>query len=121
MKTIEDRLKCFAQRLYEAAIPCATLMVQGNVLALTPKHILIAMKTGMTTGAFAVLLTFIPFLKKYYDNKFVLAFIIFACTTCADLLNHPSHFWGSYGEALATGLGAVLIFLGVKYASRYKS
>jgi hypothetical protein len=112
MKTLEDRLIHFGQRLYEAAIPCAVLMVQGNILSLTPKHILIAMKTGILTGAFAILLSFIPFLKKYYNNEIVLAFVIFACTTCADLISHPSHFWGEYGEALATGLGAVLIYLG---------
>ena len=121
MKTIEDRLKCFGRRLYEAAIPCAVLMVQGKVLALTPKHILIALKTGVVTGAFATLLTFIPFLRKYYNNEIVLSFIIFVCTSCADILTHPTHFGWETAEALATGLGAVFIFLGLKYASRYKS
>jgi len=113
MKTIEDRLKCFGKRVYEAAIPCALLMVQGKVLALTPKHIMIAMKTGIVTGAFATLLTFIPFLKKHYNNEIVLSFIIFACTTLADLLSHPTHFGSESAEALATGLGAVMIYLGV--------
>ena len=113
MKTIEDRLKCFGKRVYEAAIPCALLMVQGKVLALTPKHIMIAMKTGIVTGAFATLLTFIPFLKKHYNNEIVLSFIIFACTTLADLLSHPTHFGWESTEALATGLGAVMIYLGV--------
>jgi hypothetical protein len=119
MKTIEDRLKCFGRRLYEAAIPCAVLMVQGKVLALTPKHILIALKTGVVTGAFATLLTFIPFLRKYYNNEIVLSFIIFACTSCADILTHPTHFGWATAEALATGLGAVMIYLGVnKIASK---
>jgi hypothetical protein len=113
MKTIEDRLKCFGKRVYEAAIPCALLMVQGKVLALTPKHIMIAMKTGIVTGAFATLLTFIPFLKKHYNNEIVLSFIIFACTTLADLLSHPTNFGWESAEALATGLGAVMIYLGV--------
>ena len=121
MKTIEDKLKCFGQRLYEAAIPCAILMVQVKILDLTPKHILIALKTGVVTGAFATLLTFIPILKKHYDNKIILGFVIFLCTISADLLSHPSHFWGEYGEALMTGLGTVLIFLGVSYAGRFKS
>lgn len=116
-----QKLRIFYKRVYEASIPCAVLMVQGNILGLTPKHILIALKTGILTGAFALLLSFVPYLKQFYNNKVVLAFVIFFCTTSADLLNHPSHFWSSYGEALATGLGAVLIFLGVKYASRYKS
>ena len=39
-----DKLKIFYKRLYEASVPCAVLMVQGNVLALTPKHILIALQ-----------------------------------------------------------------------------
>ena len=30
MKTLEDRLIHFGQRLYEASIPCAILMVKGN-------------------------------------------------------------------------------------------
>jgi uncharacterized membrane protein len=115
------QLSIFYKRVYEASIPCAILMVQGNVLGLTPKHILIALKTGILTGAFAVILSFVPYLKQLYNNKVVLAFVIFACTTSADLLNHPSHFFGEYGEALATGLCAVLIFLGVQYASRSKS
>jgi len=114
------QLSIFYKRVYEASIPCAILMVQGNVLGLTPKHILIALKTGILTGAFALLLSFVPYLKQFYNNKVILAFVIFACTTLADVLNHPSHFGGATTEALATGLGAVLIFLGVKYASRFK-
>ena len=116
-----NKLRIFYKRVYEASIPCAILMVQGNILALTPKHILIALKTGILTGFLAMVLSFIPLLKKHYDNKIILAFVIFACTTSADLLTHPTHFGGATTEALATGLGAVLIFLGVKYASRYKS
>jgi hypothetical protein len=92
-------------------------MVQGNLFALTPKHILIALKTGILTGFFAMVLSFIPLLKKHYENEIILAFVIFLCTVSADLISHPSHFWGEYGEALATGLCAVLIFLGVKYAT----
>ena len=115
------KLHIFYKRVYEASIPCAVLMVQGNILALTPKHILIALKTGILTGFFAMVLSFIPLLKKHYDNKIILGFVIFLCTISADLLNHPSHFWGEYGEALATGFCAVLIFLGVNYASRFKS
>ena len=119
MKTIEDKLKCFGRRLYEAAIPCALFMVQGKVLDLTPKHILIALKTGVVTGAFATLLTFIPLLRKYYNNEIVLSFVIFACTTIADLLSHPTHFGWETAEALATGLGAVMIYLGVnRFASK---
>ena len=117
-----DKLKIFYKRLYEASVPCAVLMVQGNVLALTPKHILIALKTGVLTGFFAMLLSFIPLLKKHYNNKIILGFVIFLCTISADLLNHPSHFWGEYGEALMTGLSAVVIYLGVsKVESRFKS
>lgn len=116
-----DKLKIFYKRIYEASIPCALLMVQGNILTLTPKHILIALKTGMLTGTFAVLLSFIPILKQHYNNKIILGFVIFFCTTSADLLSHPSHFFGEYGEALATGLGAVLIYLGVsRYANKFK-
>ena len=116
-----NKLSIFYKRVDEASIPCAILMVQGNILGLTPKHILIALKTGILTGFLAMVLSFIPLLKKYYDNKIILAFVIFACTTSADLLTHPTHFGGATTEALATGLGAGLIFLGVKYASRYKS
>jgi hypothetical protein len=116
-----DKLRIFYKRVYEASIPCAVLMVQGNILGLTPKHILIALKTGILTGFLAMVLSFIPLLKKHYDNKIILSFVIFACTTSADLLTHPTHFGGATTEALATGLGAVLIFLGVKYASRFKS
>ena len=113
------KLHIFYKRVYEASIPCAILMVQGNLFSLTPKHILIALKTGILTGFFAMVLSYIPLLKKHYDNKIILGFVIFLCTISADLLNHPSHFWGEYGEALATGLGAVLIYLGVnKYATR---
>ena len=115
-----DKLKIFYKRIYEASVPCAVLMVQGQIFTLTPKHILIALKTGILTGTFAVILSFIPLLKKHYDNKIILAFVIFACTTSADLLTHPTHFGGATTEALVTGLGAVSIFLGVKYASRIK-
>lgn len=113
-----DKLRIFYKRVYEASIPCAVLMVQGNILGLTPKHILIALKTGILTGAFALLLSFVPYLKQFYNNKLILAFVIFVCTTLADVLNHPTHFGDATTEALATGLGAVLIFLGVKYATR---
>ena len=110
---VEHKLKIFYKRVYEASVPCGILMVQGNVLGLTPKHILIALKTGILTGFFAMVLSFLPLLKKYYNNEIVLGFIIFICTFVADIINHPTHFGPEYMEALLTALGAILIYLGV--------
>lgn len=96
---IKRKISLFFHKLSLAWLSCMIFMVQGNLLALNTKHMLIATKTGTITGALVVLLSFIPI-------QFHLKLPVFMFIGCfiADLISHPTHFGEYYTEALCTGL-----------------
>ena len=77
-------------------------MVQGNLLALTFGHWLIASRTGLVAGTVATL----ALLLAGHRNRWIVAGLIAGATILADYLSHPSHFGGVVGEAIVTGLAA---------------
>lgn len=82
-----------------------TLMVQGNLLALTPSHAITAAKVGGITGLASVIT--LSILKK--DSKWLNVILVGSFTTIADALVHPTHFGPELTEAVCTGLGAAVL------------
>ena len=59
MSRIKKAGQCFPERFSEAWLSCLLVMVQGDVLALTLRHSIVAAKTGLLSAlgsAFCVLL-----------------------------------------------------------------
>jgi hypothetical protein len=96
---IKRKTALFFHKLSLAWLSCMIFMVQGNLLALNSKHMIIATKTGCITGALVVLLSFIPF-------KFYLKLPVFMFIGCffADFISHPTHFSEFWSEAFCTAL-----------------
>ena len=111
---MKAKLKLMAQKFFEAWAACSTVMVQGDLSALTMKHFLIAGKTGLLTGIAFVIISFTDIKSKYAP-----IWLTGVLTSVADILVHPTHFGPHYAEALVTGVLAAAFayaftFLGKK-------
>ncbi|MEM5310681.1 hypothetical protein [Paraburkholderia sp. JHI869] len=105
------RLKLFIQRFWQPTSACMTCMPGswGNVMSLA--HWTIAFKTGLFTGALAVLLTFTP-AKKWYGNRYGNALLVGCLTVIGDAYAHMNHY---VLEHVATGVVSGLIALAASY------
>ena len=107
MSRIKKAGQCFPERFSEAWLSCLLVMVQGDVLALTLRHSIVAAKTGLLSAlgaAFCVLLLGNP----TQAQKIV---AIGAFTAIADYIVHPTHFGPHWAEAVVTGVAAAAIAL----------
>jgi hypothetical protein len=98
----------------EAAGVCLLLMVQGNLLALTPEHFAFASKTGLLAVFPTMAVTFTPY-ARHFVNRWTSSAFLGVCTFLADAAVHPSHYPGEYTEAALTGLGAFVFSVIVSY------
>ena len=113
-KKHQFRLVLCGHKAVEAGAVCLILMVQGNLLALTAAHFLIATKTGLLAVSPAVGLTFTK-QARHLANRWTASALLGICTFAADALVHQSHYPGEYTEAALTGLGAFLCSLAISY------
>ena len=95
----------FIEYVSESATACLVTMVQGNMLALTASHLLIASQTGVIAGVFTALL--VLFAKT--DKRWVIAFIIGTATAVVDFFVHHGNFGPVAFEAIVTGVGAAIL------------
>ena len=113
-KKHQFRLVLCGHKAVEAGAVCLLLMVQGDLLALTAAHFLIATKTGLLAVSPAVGLTFTKH-ARHLANRWTASAFLGICTFAADALVHQSHYPGEYTEAALTGLGAFLFSLAISY------
>lgn len=85
-------------------------MVQGNYAALTIAHAFVALKvaTSSVLAYAAIQLTFKT------ENKFLNIITMGLITALMDFNIHPTHFGPVWAEAVATGLGTMLLGLIVR-------
>mgnify|MGYP003135969880 FL=1 len=99
--------KNFLEKFGEAWLPCMYFMVEGNLSAITWKHVVVAYTTGYKT---AIIYCFcVLFFKKVTLAKNLLLTGVF--TFISDLLTHPTHFGPSWAEAAATAVSASVLAL----------
>jgi len=108
------RLVLCGHKAVEAGAVCLLLMVQGELLALTPAHLLIAAKTGALAVSPALLLTFTRE-ARHFANRWTASLLLGVCTFFGDAIVHASHYPGAYTEAALTAVGAFLFSLAVSY------
>lgn len=99
---MKRRLTLLIENMGESTLACLLAMVQGNVLAVTASHWLIASRTGIVAGlAAGVVLLAIQRL-----NKWIIAGTLAAVTAVVDYFSHPAMFGPFATEAIVTGLAA---------------
>ncbi|MFC6142620.1 hypothetical protein [Paraburkholderia silvatlantica] len=110
----QRRMKLFVQRFWQPTSACMTCMPGswGNVMSLA--HWTIALKTGLFTGALAVLLTFTP-AARWYANRYGNALLVGCLTIIGDAYAHTSHYRIHVLEHIATGVVSGLIALAASY------
>jgi hypothetical protein len=107
------RISPVVENVAEATTACLITMVQGNILAFTVSHWVIASQTGIAAGLLASAAVFIA----QTDNRWVIAGILGLATAVVDYLVHPGMFGPIIAEAAVTGIGAAVLsyFLGTAW------
>ena len=105
---MKEKTKSLAEGVSESTAACMLAMVQGNILALTVGHLMIALQTGLIAGSIALALS----LVARAGNAWVAPLILGVSTAAVDYFVHPSNFGAAATEAVVTGfVAAVLAFL----------
>jgi hypothetical protein len=95
------------ENVTQSATACLVTMVQGNVLALTLGHWLIASRTGVVSGAVATAALWVVGSRR----RSAIAALLASTTFAVDYFSHPSHFGSALTEAAVTGLAAGVLSL----------
>ncbi len=94
---------------------CLVTMVQGNLIALTMGHLLIASQTGVIAGAIATVGLFVARTRK----RWLISIVLGVATGIVDFFVHPGMFGTVATEAVVTGVGAAILSYLVGAAVRY--
>jgi hypothetical protein len=95
----------FIENAAEATTACLLTMVQGNLLAITLSHWLIASQTGIASGAATAAVLFL----WSTTSPWKVALVFGVLTAIADFFVHPGQFGPVALEAMVTGAGAALL------------
>ena len=85
----------------------------GQVLSLA--HWAVALRTGVLTGMLAVLLSFVPAVKRIYGLSFGNPLMAGLLTALGDVFSHRSHYRIPWLKHVLTGLTAGLLALAASY------
>ncbi|KIG10570.1 hypothetical protein [Caballeronia concitans] len=109
------RVRLFVQRFWQPVSACMTCMPGswGNLLSVV--HWTVALRTGLVTGTLAVLLSFVPAVKRIYALRFGNALMVGLLTALGDVLSHRSGYRVPWLEHALTGVMAGLFALAASY------
>lgn len=99
---MKRRLTLLIENTGESTAACLPAMVQGNVMAVTGSHWLIASRTGILAGLVAA--TVLVAIQRL--NRWIIAGTLAGVTAVVDYVSHPAQFGPFATEAVLTGLGA---------------
>lgn len=89
----------------ESTMACLVTMVQGNILALTMGHLLVASQTGVIAGAIAT----VGIVASKTKQRWKISLILGLATGVVDYFVHPGMFGTAATEAIVTGIGAAVL------------
>jgi hypothetical protein len=108
MKIESKKVTTFVEYVAESSTACLVTMVQGNMLALTVSHLVIASQTGVIAGVLAA--TGLIIAKT--DKRWIVSLVLGIATAVVDYFVHPGMFGPVAAEAIVTGVAAgVLSYL----------
>ena len=102
---MKKKIAPVVENVAEATTACLITMVQGNILAFTLSHWLIASQTGVIAGVLASMAVVLA----NTDNRWVIAGVLGLATAVVDYFVHPGAFGPVFMEALVTGVGAAAL------------
>jgi hypothetical protein len=102
---LKKNAKSLLEGISESTAACLLAMVQGNVLALTVSHLLIAAQTGVIAGSLALAVG----LWARAQNTWATPLLLAVSTGLVDYLVHPGSFGAAATEAIVTGIAAGLL------------
>ena len=105
-----------SEKFSEAWLSCMIMMAQGNFLAMTFPHTIVALKVA-TSSVLAYVAVQLAFKQ---DNKFVNILLMACITALMDFNFVPTHFGPVWAEAVATGAGTAALGLIVKFLRQGK-
>ena len=105
MSQTNPKLAPFIEYAAESTTACLVTMVQGNLLAVTISHLVIASQTGVIAGAIAA----VALLFAKARNRKIVAIVLGAVTAVVDFFAHPAMFGPVAVEAIITGVGAGIL------------
>ena len=105
MTQLKKRIVLLIEYASESTTACLVMMVQGNMLALTASHLLIASQTGIIAGSVAS----VAILAARTRTRWIISVMLGVATAVVDFFVHPGMFGPVFMEALLTGVGAALL------------
>ena len=105
----------FVEYAAESMTACLVTMLQGNMLALTVTHLVIASQTGIIAGA----ITAIGLYFARTSRRWMISIALGVATAVVDFFVHPGMFGSVVTEALVTGAGAAILSYLVGSAVQY--
>jgi thiamine transporter ThiT len=109
------RFSVGARHVVQSTAACLTAMTKGDLSAITIGHWQVALITGVSTAALAIIFSFFSRLELHV-SRWGVAAIAFIGTFIVDTLNHGSHygmFWGD--EALLTATAAAALSVVISF------
>ena len=89
----------------ESTMACVITMAQGNILALTVGHLMVAFETGIIAGGITAVSVFLA----RTNMRWMISVILGITTGLVDFFVHPGSFGAIATEAIVTGIGAAVI------------
>ena len=105
MMRLNGRVAPLVEYIAESTTACLVTMVQGNLLALTFSHLLIASQTGIVAGTIASVALFLGRNSK----RWVVSLSLGTATAVVDYFVHPGMFGPVALEAIVTGMAAAVL------------
>lgn len=102
---MKGKVAPFLENISEATTACLFTMVQGNILAITVQHWLIASQIGVVAGALTA-----GVLLLWRDSRpWLVAAVLGLATGVVDYFVHTGELGSIVVEAIVTGLGAAAL------------
>ena len=105
MLQMNKRIGPLVEYVAESTTACLVTMVQGNVLALTFSHLLIASQTGIVAGTVASVAIFL----SRNNKRWIISLVLGIATAVVDYFVHPGMFGPAAMEAIVTGITAAAL------------
>jgi hypothetical protein len=102
---MKEKIAPVIEYVAESTTACLVTMVQGNVLALTLGHLIVASETGVIAGAIAGAALFV----SRADKRWMISVVLGVATAVVDFYVHPGMFGAAATEAIVTGIAAGLL------------